>query len=37
MTEVVQEVTFQTYAETGRLNADGKIEVGVNEKNELVL
>jgi phosphoribosylaminoimidazole-succinocarboxamide synthase len=37
MTEVVQEVIFQTYAETGRLNADGKIEVGLNKKKELVL
>jgi phosphoribosylaminoimidazole-succinocarboxamide synthase len=28
MTEVVQETTLETYGEIGRLNADGKIEVG---------
>lgn len=37
MTETVQETTFDTYAQIGRLNADGKIEVGLNAKKELVL
>jgi hypothetical protein len=30
MLETVQETTFDTYAQIGRLNADGKIEVGRN-------
>ena len=30
MTEIVQETTLDTYAEIGRLNADGKIEVGLD-------
>ncbi len=37
MAETVQETTFDTYAQIGRLNADGKIEVGLNAKKELVL
>lgn len=37
MAETVQKVTFDTYAQIGRLNADGKIEVGLNKKGELVL
>lgn len=37
MAEIVQETTFDTYAQIGRLNADGKIEVGLNLKKELVL
>jgi len=37
MAEKVQEITFDTYAQIGRLNADGKIEVWLNEKKELVL
>lgn len=37
MAEIIQEVTFDTYAQIGRLNADGKIEVGLNPKKELVL
>ncbi|MFA6080596.1 MAG: phosphoribosylaminoimidazolesuccinocarboxamide synthase [Candidatus Gracilibacteria bacterium] len=37
MLETVQETTFDTYAQIGRLNADGKIEVGRNTQGELVL
>lgn len=37
MTEVVQTTTLDTYAEIGRLNADGKIEVGVGKDGKLTL
>jgi len=33
MAGVVQKVTFDTYAQIGRLNADGKIEVGLRNGN----
>lgn len=32
MAEKVQQVTFDTYAQIGRLNADGKIEVGLDKE-----
>lgn len=37
MAQKVQEVTFDTYAQIGRLNADGKIEVGLDGKGKLTL
>ena len=37
MAEKVQEVTFDTYAQIGRLNADGKIEVGLDSEGKLTL
>lgn len=37
MVERVQKVTFETYWEIGLINADFKIEVGLNEKRELIL
>lgn len=37
MTKVVQETTLDTYAEIGRLNADGKIEVGLDWEGNLTL
>lgn len=37
MAQTVQEVTFDTYAQIGRLNADGKIEVGLDSKGKLTL
>lgn len=37
MTETIQQVTFDTYAEIGRLNADGKIELGVDTNGKLRL
>lgn len=36
MANVVQETTFETYAEIGRINADGKIEVGIDRKTWFV-
>lgn len=37
MAEKVQQVTFDTYAQIGRLNADGKIEVGLDKEGKLTL
>lgn len=37
MAQKVQEVTFDTYAQIGRLNADGKIEVGLDAQGKLTL
>ncbi len=37
MTEVVQETTLETYWEIGRLNADGKIEVWLDQSGKLTL
>ncbi len=37
MLATVQQVTFDTYAEIGRVNADGKIEVGVDNLARLTL
>jgi phosphoribosylaminoimidazole-succinocarboxamide synthase len=37
MTQKIQEIVFMTYAEIGRLNADGKIEFGIDTNKELRL
>lgn len=37
ITQKVQEVTWETYASIGRLNADGKIELWLNAEKELIL